>query len=154
MRNSSRQICVHYPFLEFGHYAGQLSRYLARFGRNVWIGFHEDFKRRPLETLRGICRFLGVAEDFSPAMDRRYMEAQVPRLRWLGRLKRAGFWQAAARVTPPALRPFIRRALTRRAGTTRIDPADRSYLVDYSREDIGKLAALLNRDLDGWLRRE
>jgi hypothetical protein len=154
LRDRSGQFSTHYPFLEFGNYTGQVSRYLARFDQRVWIGLYEDFKRQPLETLRDICRFLGVAEDFSPATDRRYMEAQVPRLRMLGRFKRAGLWQAAARVTPSALRPFVHRALTRQAGTTRMEPADRSYLVDYYREDIGKLAALLNCDLDGWLRPE
>jgi hypothetical protein len=33
-----------------------------------------------------------------------------------------------------------------------MDPADRRWLVDYYREDIQKLASLLDRDLSGWLR--
>jgi hypothetical protein len=152
LNHRGARLCVHYPFLEFGLYSEQLGRYFARFGRNVWVGFHEDFKESPLEVYRDICRFLGVSQDFSPNMDRRYLEAQVPLLRAIGLLKRSGLWQAAARVTPPGLRPLIRRALMRKPGTTRMDPADRRYLVDFYREDIRKLASLLNRDLDGWLR--
>jgi hypothetical protein len=110
-----RHFCVHYPFLEFGLYSEQLGRYLERFGRNVWVGFYEDFKGRPLEVYRNICRFLGVAEEFSPSMDRRYLEAQVAR---------------------------------------RMDPADRHYLLNFYREDIRKLASLLNRNLDVWLRQD
>jgi hypothetical protein len=144
--------CVHYPFLEFGLYSEQLRRYLERFGQNVWVGFHEDFKNRPLETYQNICRFLGVAREFSPNMDRRYLEAQVPRLSSIGWLMRSGFGQAAARVTPSGLRPLIRRALIRRPETTRMDSADRRYLLDFYREDIRQLASLLDRNLDGWLR--
>jgi hypothetical protein len=151
LHHRSRQFCVHYPFLEFGLYSEQLGRYLERFGRNVWVGFHEDFKSRPREVLQNICRFLGVDSEFSPDMDRRYLEAQVPRWAAIGWLKRSGFWQAAARVTPAGLRPLLRRALIRRPGTTRLDPADRHFLVDFYREDIRKLARLLGRNLDGWL---
>lgn len=148
----SGQLSVHYPFLEFGFYSEQLARYLERFGQNVWVGFHEDLKNRPLEVYQGICRFLGVTDEFSPDMNRRHLEAQVPRLSAIGWLKRSGFWQAAAKVTPPGLRPLMRRALIRRPGTTRMDPADRHYLVDFYRDDIRKLASLLGRNLDGWLR--
>jgi hypothetical protein len=113
LHHRSGLFCVHYPLLEFGFYAEQLGRFLDRFGRNVWVGFHEDFKNRPLEVYQNICRFLGVAQEFSPCMDRRYLVAQVPR---------------------------------------RMDPADRHYLLDFYRQDIGKLASLLDRNLDHWLR--
>ena len=151
LQHRSGQLCVHYPFLEFGLYSEQLGRYLERFGRNVWVGFHEDFKNRPLEVYKNICRFLGVAQEFSPSLDRRHLEAQVPRLSSISWFKRSGFWQAAARVTPSGLRPLIRRALIRRPGTTHMDPADRHYLLEFYRKDIRELASLLGRNLDGWL---
>jgi hypothetical protein len=87
-------------------------------------------------------------------MAHQHLEAQVPRMAAIGWFKRSGLWAAAARVTPSSLRPLIRRALIRRPGTTRMDPADRRFLVDFYREDIGRLASLLNRDLNGWLRHE
>ncbi len=152
LRQRSGQFCVHYPFLEFGLYSQQLSRYLERFGRNVWVGFHEDFKDHPMRVFQDICRFLGVAPEFSPDMAQHYLEAQVPRMALIGWFKRSGIWQAAARVTPASLRPLIRRRLIRRPGATRMDPADRHYLRDFYREDILKLAALVGRNLDGWLR--
>jgi hypothetical protein len=148
----SGQFCVHYPFLEFGLYAEQLSRYLERFGRNVWLGLYEDFKNNPFEVFQNICRFLGVAPEFSPDMTQKHLEGQVPRTAAIGWLKRAGLWTAAAKVTPAALRPLISRRLFRKPGATRIDPADRRYLVDFYREDIRNLESLLGRDLDEWRR--
>jgi hypothetical protein len=87
-------------------------------------------------------------------MDRRHLESQVPRLSSIGWLKGSGFWQAAANMTPPRVRALIQRALIRRPGTTRMDPGDRHYLLDFYRGDILKLTSLLNRSLDGWLRRD
>jgi hypothetical protein len=107
-----------------------------------------------MEVFQNICRFLGVASEFSPDMAHQHLEAQVPRLAAIGWLKRSGLWQAAARVTPPSLRPLIRRRLIRRRRATRMDPVDRHYLIDFYREDIRKLASLVDRDLDGWLRQD
>ena len=145
------QFCVHYPFLEFGNYSGQVRRYQERFGSNVWIGFYQDFKLRPLDIYREICRFLKVDDRFRPNMELRYREPQVPRLESVGWLKRSGWWQAAAARTPSRLRPIARRMLARARGTLRMDPADRAYLVDFYREDVRTLADLLGRDLDTWL---
>jgi hypothetical protein len=153
-RHRSGQLCVHYPLLEFGLYSEQLRRYLERFGGRVWVGVYEDFKDRPAEVFRNICRFLGVSSEFVPDMSRRHLEAQVPRVAAVSWFKRAGLWQAAARITPPSLRPRIRRALVRRPGETRMDPGDRRYLIDFYREDIRKLASLLGRNFGGWLRQD
>jgi hypothetical protein len=152
LRHRSGELCIHYPFLELGLYAEQLSRYLQRFGRNVWVGFQRDFKQRPLEVFQSICRFLSVDPGFSPDMSSRHLEAEIPRTPAIGWLKRSGTWQAASRATPSRLRPLIRRALMCKPGSTRIRPEDRHYLIDFYREDIRKLSSLLNRELDGWLK--
>jgi hypothetical protein len=101
--------------------------------------------------LRDIYRFLGVDPDFSPDTSRRHLESHVPRTAALRRLKGLGLWKAAAEVTPLRLRPFIRRALTRESAATRMEPRDRNYLIDFYREDITNLSALLHRDLSHWL---
>jgi hypothetical protein len=152
LRHSAKQFCVHYPFLEFGLYSEQLRRFQEQFGQNVWVGFHQDFEDRPLDIYHDICRFLGIGDDFSPSMECRHLESQVPRLNSVGWLKRSGFWQSAAPRVPSGARSLMRRMLIRRPGTNRMETADRNYLVDFYREDICKLAGLLGRDLDGWLR--
>jgi len=84
-------------------------------------------------------------------MDRRHMEAQVPRVGLTSWLKRSGVWKFTAGITPSRLRPLIRRAVVRKPGATHIEPADRRYLTDFYREDVRKLAGLLNRNLDDWM---
>jgi len=151
-RHRSPQLAVYYPFLEFGMYAQQLARYRERFGSNVWVGLYEDLKQRPLELIREVCRFLGVSEDFAPDTAQRHLQAQVPRLSAIGWLKHAGWWQSVAKITPARLRPILRRSLIRTPGTTRMEPADRRYLIDYYRDEIVRLAQMLDRDLRAWLR--
>lgn len=150
-RHRTGQLCEHYPFLEFGLYAEQLERYRERFGQNVWVGLHHDFEDRPGETYRAICRFLGVDQEFTPAMERRHMESRVPRYGPVGWLKRSGLWQAAAPLAPSRLRVTVREMLHRRPGSMQMEADDRRFLIDFYREDIGKLASLLNRDLSEWL---
>jgi hypothetical protein len=151
LTNTSQEICIHYPFLEFGFYSQQLTRYRARFGPNVWVGLHEDFRSNPQDMLRDIFRFLGVSSDFSPDTSLRHLESHVTRTGALRRLKGLGIWQAAAEITPLRLRPFIRRALTRDTIARRIERSDRNYQMDFCREDITNLSALLGRDLSHWL---
>ena len=149
--NGAGQLCEHYPFLEFGLYSESVCRYLRQFSASVWIGLYDDFCERPGEVCQSIFRFLDVDPSFAPALVARYQVAQVPRVRAAAWLKRRGYWQAAARRTPAALRPLIRKTLIRRPGQTRMSRADRSYLQDFYREDIQKLAGVLNRDLSAWL---
>ncbi len=152
VRYRSRELCIHYPFLEFGWYAAQLSRFLERFGSHVWIGLHEDLKSHPMNVVQDIYRFLGVDAGFSPDIARRHLEAEIPRTAVVAWLRRSGAWRTAADVTPVRMRPRIRQALVTKPKDTRMDPADRRYLVDYYREDIRKLAGILGRELDAWLR--
>lgn len=84
-------------------------------------------------------------------MERRHLEAQVPRASSVGWLKRTGLWRPIARVTLSGLRPLIRRALVRKPGTTQMSPADRNYLREFYQDDIRKLAKLVGRNLDGWI---
>ncbi len=154
VNHHSQQLCTHYPFLEFGLYSEQIDRYLDRFGRNVWVGFHEDFEDRPAEILQHIFRFLEVDPAFCSARPRRDQEAQVPRFPAVARLKHSGLWQAAAGIAPSGLRPMIRRALVRQPGKTHMDAADRQLLIDYYRDDIRKLAGILGRNLDSWLQQK
>ncbi len=154
LRDKSGQMSAHFPFLEFGLYAGQVERYRKRFGKNVWIGFYDDFRERPAEVFADICRLVGVRDDVPMDFTRRYNEAEPPRLPGVGWMKWSGVWERAARVVPARVRPVLRKALTRRPGTVPMEARDRAMLVDFYREDIGKLEGTVGRSLEGWLRVE
>jgi hypothetical protein len=152
MRHSGR-FDVRHPFLELGLYAQQVERYLAAFPReNVFIRLYEDYRAQPLSMLREILRFLEVDPDVAIDQSERHREARVPRSVPFGHLlKKFGLWTGMKRLIPRSLLPLARSAALRPRQNVVMSPADRALLVDYYREDILKLSALLNRDLTAWL---
>lgn len=154
LRNRDKKFGMDYPFLELGLYYEQVKRYLELFPRsNLSIGFYEDYRARQRETLAGILQFLNVNSDFQPDVSARHLELPMPRHVNGGYfLKAAGIWQQARRLCPPALLPLARRLAHRSHRQMRMHPRDRAFLTGYYRDDIRKLADLLNRDLAAWLR--
>jgi hypothetical protein len=67
-------------------------------------------------------------------------------------LKKSNLWPSVKGLLPPAVRARLRGMAFRRGKPVAMDPQDRAYLIEYYREDILKLAALLGRDLSRWLR--
>jgi hypothetical protein len=66
-------------------------------------------------------------------------------------LNRHGLRGRLKSLCPEFLRPSLKALLFKRRGSTTMDIGDREYLAAYYREDIGKLAELLGRDLSCWL---
>src|ERR1017187_5739502 len=155
LHRKSDQFAVFYPFLEFGLYYEQVRRYLDVFGRDrvrIYL-FENEYRKRLQQMLAEIFGFLGLDRGFTPDMSERRLESQVPQslaLNYL--LKRHGLWERLKSLCPEFLRPPLKALVFKRRGSPTIDAGDREYLVAYYREDIGKLAKLLGRDLSCWLR--
>jgi len=154
LRNRDQKFGFDFPLLELGMYYQQVKRYLATFPpENVCIGFYEQYRRKPQETFAGLLRFLGVDPAFAPDTSARHLQVGMPRhVNASHYLKAAGVWQRARQLCPPALLPLARRLAHRPRKAVVMDSRDRAFLLAYYREDVLKLADLLNRDLSDWLR--
>ncbi|HTT63241.1 MAG TPA: sulfotransferase [Bryobacteraceae bacterium] len=157
LRHAGRMFDVFYPFLELGLYYEQVRRYFDVFGRNrvrIYL-FEDEYRARPQQMLTEIFDFLGVDPGFSPDMSQRYLESQAPRsLAVNGLLKRHGVWGRLQPLCPPSLRQPLKALLFKRRGPAAISAEDRAFLIDYYREDIWRLADLLQRDLSVWCKME
>jgi hypothetical protein len=155
LHRTSDQFDVFYPFLEFGLYYQQVRRYLDLFGPDrvrIYL-FEDEYRTRPRQMLAEIFDFLGVDRRFTPDMSKIRLEAQVPQSRAVNYLlKRHGLWERLKSLCPGFLRPPLKALVFKRRGSAAMDAWDREYLVAYYREDVGKLAELLGRDLSCWLR--
>jgi hypothetical protein len=67
-------------------------------------------------------------------------------------LKRSGLWYPLKALVPTRMVSSLRQFVFRRGRALTMAPGDRRYLIDYYRDDIHRLAALLDRDLSPWLR--
>ncbi len=149
LRNREQKFGLDFPFLELGLYYEQVKRYLERFpAENVRI----ELYRKSSPHFSGILRFLGIDEHFVADTSHRHLALPIPRSAAVHHhLRAAGIWQRARRLCPEALLPLARRLVHRSRGKVQMDPRDRAFLAAYYREDIQKLAGLLNRDLGSWL---
>jgi hypothetical protein len=96
--------------------------------------------------------FLGVDPDFSADVSSRHHEPQVPKLPGTAYfLKKWGIWPRLRNLTPRPLRPRLRTLLLRSRASLAMESADRAFLTEYYRDDVIKLANLLDRDLTAWL---
>jgi hypothetical protein len=153
LRANRQEFGRYHPFLEFGMYHDQVQRYLDLFPRErIRIYFYEDYQRSALALLQDIFRFLSVDSGFVPDTSKRHLEPRVPRLLTTSYLlKKYGAWPRLKDLIPPALRDTARAVVLRQNKSLSLKPEDRSYLVQYYRDDIQKLSKLLDRDLRGWL---
>jgi hypothetical protein len=142
-----------YPFLYFGLYSEQITRYLRLFPRQqVLILFYEDYQRNPIGLVRNILEFLDVDPHFVPDMNQRHMLANVPRAHRLHRFVHpVTQWAPLKKMNTPPLRRSLKRLAYRSRKSMTMEARDRAFLVEFYREDIQRLSALVNRDLSAWL---
>jgi hypothetical protein len=145
-------LSIYHPFLERGLYAEQVQRYMDVFPRTqlgIWL--YED-THHYRQFFYEVLQFLGVDRSFALDDSTRHLQPQVPRLKSLSQpLRRSGIYSALKRLTPTALRPFARSLAFRKSNSVKISARDRSFLIDYYRDDISRLGPLINRDLSSWL---
>jgi Sulfotransferase family len=142
-----------WPLLEYGQYCEQIKRYLNEFPRaQIHVSYYEDLERAPGRLVADLFAFLGVDPGFVPDLSRRHHQAVIPKLNVAAYyLKKWGAWPYLRKLAPVPLGPRLRSLLLRSRTSLGVQPADRAFLTDYYRDDIEKLATLLDRDLTAWL---
>jgi hypothetical protein len=152
-RRTNAMFTVMHPLLEFGLYHEQVCRFLTRFGQaNVLILFYEDYRRDLAGSLRQIYGFLGIDTNFTADTSKTFHKPQVPRFAATVRLlRKLRIHKRIEEAHSEVLRGIVKSALFRSRQSLVMSATDRTTLIDYYRDDIQKLAALVNRDLSAWL---
>jgi len=126
---------------------------LGEFPRSqIHISFYEDLQRAPEKFLSELLAFLGVDRSFRADVAHRHHEPRISSLTDAAYfLKKWRIWPYLRNIAPRPLGPRLRSLMLRPRSSLKMEPADRALLTDYYRDDIKKLAALLDRDLSAWL---
>jgi hypothetical protein len=151
IKSREAQFSPTHPFLEFGMYFRQIETYLDLFPReNIRIYFYQD-GLAPI--VADVFRLLNVSPAFSPDLSRRYLEAATAETgtALFRLLRKYDLWQSLRRLAPTSVRPLFRKLAFRKRAVTSMNPEDRRFLCEYYKEDVLRLASLLNRDLTSWL---
>jgi Sulfotransferase family len=153
-RGGKRKLSTVYPFLEVGLYHQQVKRFLDLFPRDqIRIYWYEEAWRDPANLLKDVFRFLDVDAGFQLDLSRKAHQRRAPRVVGLHYfLKKSGLWYPLRGLVPARQIASLRQIAFRHGRSLTMAPHDRRYLIDYYRDDIQRLAALLDRDLSAWLR--
>lgn len=141
-------------WMQLGRYHDQLTRYFEVFPReHIHVFLFDDLRRNPLETVQSIYSFLAADPEFVPDLDTPHNVGGLPASMALERF-------LTSKRIRAAMEPWIPRRVTnlvRRMRTSNLQPAPqlpaelRTTLSSHFSDDIVKTAALIGRDLSGWL---
>lgn len=144
-------------YVELGLYSDQVSRYLRLFPESqIKIFLYEDFKNDPVGFIKELCTFLEIAPF---AMSARYVSelenaAAVPKyhisaayLPILNALKRN-----VGAILPDEAKKWIKNLVLSKDRVPKLRNEEFERALTYFSEDIGKLSALIKRDLQSWYR--
>jgi hypothetical protein len=152
-RHYSSELSLYHPFLDFGNYFEQVSRFMHHFpAQQLHISLYEDTRANYRTWFSGLLSFLEVDNRFIPEEVEVPSKPHVPRFPGVGHA--LGFnkvREVAGPLLPPRVRKFAKRLMSRK-NLPELDPQDRAILIDYYRQDIRKLQDLIGRDLSAWLR--
>jgi hypothetical protein len=148
-------------YLAVGRYAGQLERYIDRFGAaNVLVLLYEDLAREPAATLARCFAFLGVDPAFRPDMEERHLVGLEPGRGPLSRLAFAPedttLGRLAIRMVPPKLGYRTQLLLQRLIGRQKSKAGNRpgaelrARLAAELAPERERLGRLIDRDLSAW----
>lgn len=142
-----------YPFLENGMYFEQVKRYQALFpSAQIRVFLYHEAWQDPERFLAAVFEFLSVDPNFAPNVSARQLEQRAPRnLAANYLLSKSGAGAMLRSRVPQALRGLARGVLFKPQGSAAMEDRDREFLREYYRDDVIKLASLLQRDLNCWL---
>ena len=147
---------ANHQYLFIGRYYEQVKRYLDMFPRGqVMICYYEEYRKDADGVMRSIYEFLGVDPSFEPDTEKKLNTSSVPRHGKLNYwLNQSGLISWAKRVLPRSWRSTFKQAMysSSKDDIPEMTAHERAWLIDYYREDIGKLSDLLEKDLSGWLK--
>lgn len=151
IKSREAQFSPTHPFLEFGMYSRQIETYLDLFPReNVRVYFYQDGLA---PVVSDIFRFLNVDPAFKADLSRRHLDAATfeTGTALLRVLRQYNLWQLCRRLAPAPVRPLFRKLAFRKRAVQFMNPEDRRFLCEYYKEDVLRLASLVDRDLASWL---
>jgi len=137
-----------------GLYADQLERYFRQFSRQqIRVVLYEDLLKDPASLMAGLFGFLQVDPDIKVDVSVRHNpsgEFRNPRIAWLWRNSEK-IRRGVRGAIPESWRNRAYSHVTGSLVRTELPSSLRAEFSEYFRDDIRRLSALIDRNLDHWL---
>lgn len=144
-------------YVELGRYFEQVQRYLALFPeKQVKVFLYEDYRDDPAGFMEELFEFLEVDSATARSIDFSELKntASLPiikftndQLRFINKFKKI-----IGRILPAGLTGLIKSMMVSHQNIPKLRKDEFDHAMKYFSEDIKKLSALINRDLQSWYR--
>jgi hypothetical protein len=141
-------------WMQVSRYYSQLKRYFEAFpGDRLHVLLFDDIRQNALGATQSVYRFLDVNPTFVPDLETPHAAGGVPASRLLeGFLARSALIPALRPWVPAKAASWVRRLRARSLRKApALQPELRQELTAHFREDIGRTAELIGRNLEHWL---
>ena len=152
-KGSNPKLNLYYQqYIELGFYFAQVSRYLQIFGKeNVSVNLMSDFISEPSEFTKMIYSFVGVDSNFSPEKYDRHNAHMASKNRIIQRMYKSKIIRKSIKkLSSPKLLKLIQKVAFKNGKPNDLGQELEKQLKSIYREDVIKLEALLNRNLNEW----
>ena len=149
LQMSNRGWGVTHLYHELGMYHQQILRYRELFGENQFkILIYEEYRDNPNAALKELFEFLEIDPDVSIDFSKKMNTASMPRFKRLNDfMVRTGALKTAKNLLGRKARQSLKGLIYSNKNVPKMDAVSRRYLVDYYKNDVTQLSALLNKDL-------
>jgi hypothetical protein len=151
IHSPKREFSPIYPFLEFGMYYEQIKAYFELFPRErIRIYLYQEGLAAIVADL---FRLLNVDPAFETDLSRKHLESSAAERATplYATLRKHHLLRIFRKIVPGSIRPLVHKLAFRKLAVTTMTQEDRRFLCDYYRDDVMRLALLLDRDLHSWL---
>lgn len=154
MAKSNKGWGISNVYYEIGMYYEQVKRYLTIFPQEqIKIILYDDYRNDAIKTLKEICNFLNIDSNFEFEFSKEHNKAMIPKSGAVALMMRQkGLKVFAKKIFPKSWKNIISKIFFTNKNLPKLSVDDRKYLIELYKEDIQKLAQLINRDLTSWVK--
>ncbi len=154
MAKSNKGWGISNVYYEIGMYYEQVKRYLTVFPQEqIKIILYDDYRNDAIKTLKEICNFLNIDSNFEFEFSKEHNKAMIPKSGAVALMMRQkGLKAFAKKIFPKSWKNIFSKIFFTNKNLPKLSVDDRKYLIELYKEDIQKLAQLINRDLTSWVK--
>ena len=148
-----------WSYKKTGLYYEQVKCFMDHFDR-VKVVLFDDFKENAVGVAKDVYEFLDVDPNFSPIVEGKHNATGIPKSvllhALLGRdfiINKWIFRGMKKLVSEKKMEAMRLKAVAKNLNpVSKMKEETRKMLIEYYKEDVGKLGELINKDLSGWLK--
>jgi hypothetical protein len=144
--------------LKKGLYSKQIQRLFSLFNKNqIFICFYDDIFKDPVLFIQKIYSFLGVNSKYNPVLVNSFLNIRKDGLKSWARFLHMKITPILRKVglggfikKSPRLRNLFNKIAKKKDPKKNLSNEERSWLLNYYKEDLEKLSSILDKDFSNW----